>query len=121
VLAKHRRSRVGQLMKRIQYIISLLIILLGMVHITFAFPIDRLTEGTLWFIGSGVALILAGLINWIASDSVISQKTKWIAFVSNILMASLFILAIPIVEGPQVFIGVGLFALAALLVITPKK
>jgi hypothetical protein len=104
-------------MKRLHFIIAVLIILLGVVHVSFAFPIDELTEGTLWFIGSGVALILAGLINWIASEPVISQRTKWVAFVSNILMCSLFIIAMPIIDGPQVFIGVGLFTIATFLVI----
>jgi hypothetical protein len=102
-------------MKRLQLTITILIILLGIVHITFAFPIDELTEGTLWFIGSGVALVLSGLINWIASEGGVSKRTKWITLLCNILMCGLFILAIPVVQGPQVYMGIGLFLAASTL------
>lgn len=102
-------------MKRLQLVIAVLIILLGIVHVSFAFPIVELTEGTLWFIGSGVALVLSGLINGIASESGVSKRTKWIALLCNILMCGLFILSIPVVQGPQVYAGIGLFLCASTL------
>lgn len=102
-------------MKRFQLIIAVLIILLGIVHVSFAFPIGELTEGTLWFIGSGVALVLSGLINWIASEGGISKRTKWITLLCNILMCGLFVLAIPVVQGAQVYVGIGLFLAASTL------
>jgi hypothetical protein len=102
-------------MKRLHTIIALLILFLGVIHLSFAFPIHEWAEGSLWFIGSGVAILLAGLINWIASAPLIGQKTKWVAFSSNMLMCGLFISSLSIIDGPQVFIGVGLFALASFL------
>lgn len=95
-------------MKRLHAIVVALIVLLGLIHISFAFPIDKLSEGGLWFIGSGVAIVLAGFINFLTMVAVPTLKTKWVGFLTNLILCCLFIVAIPIIEGPQVYVGISL-------------
>ena len=52
---------------RLIKIVSSIIILLGIVHIFFAFPL-RMNTDTLWFVGAGMAIIFAGLLNLVAID-----------------------------------------------------
>ena len=63
-------------------ITSCIIILLGMVHISFAFPLHMNTD-TLWFVGTGMAIIFSGLLNLIAIDRGGSKLTKAIAILTN--------------------------------------
>ena len=44
-------------------VVAYLIILLGVIHIGFAFPIGDFNTCILYFIGSGIAIILTGVIN----------------------------------------------------------
>jgi hypothetical protein len=44
-------------------------ILMGLVHIGFAFPLGDLDSYDFWFIGSGIAIILSGILNVIADCS----------------------------------------------------
>lgn len=59
-------------------IISSIIVLLGIVHIGFAFPLHMNAE-TLWFTGAGMAIIFAGLLNFVALDRGGSKFAKGIA------------------------------------------
>jgi hypothetical protein len=98
---------VGKLVR----IISVVIILLGVVHIAFAFPI-QLTTDTLWFVGSGVAIIMAGMLNLVAIDTKGSWFTHWVAVVSNALMCALFCFSILILNEPQVYVGIIIFLIS---------
>lgn len=89
-------------------IISSIIVLLGIVHIGFAFPLHMNAE-TLWFTGAGMAIIFAGLLNFVALERSGSKFSKGIALIVNALMCGLFCLAIPILNEPQVYVGVAVF------------
>ena len=102
-------------MNQLHFILAILIILLGVLHISFVFPIGELTEDELWFIGSGVAIILAGFSNLIILDKTISKHIQYIVVLTNVMLLCLFIIAIPIINGPQVYLGIGLFGLVAYL------
>ena len=93
-----------------------MIILLGVVHITFAFPIQLNTD-TLWFIGSGVAIILAGLVNLVSIHKGGLAFTHTVAVISDALMSALFCLALLVLPEPQVYFGVLIFLSATVLFI----
>lgn len=90
-----------------------MITLLGVVHITFAFPI-RLNTDTLWFIGSGVAIILAGLLNLVVIYRGGSAFTHTVALICNALMCGLFCFALLVLNEPQVYFGVIIFLLVSI-------
>lgn len=89
-------------------ILSYIIILLGTIHIIFVFPIVQFNTDTLWFIGTGMAIIFAGLINLIA----IKFPEKFISnicMLTNFIMMFLFLISLFTIQEPQVFGGVVLF------------
>lgn len=89
-------------------IVSYVIILLGMVHISFAFPLQMNTE-TLWFTGAGMSIIFSGLLNLVALDRGGSKFTKLTALITNALNCTMFCLALPILNEPQVYVGISIF------------
>jgi hypothetical protein len=94
-------------------ITSCIIILLGIVHIGFAFPI-QMNEYTLWFVGSGMAIIFSGLLNFVALNRGGSNFTKLIAVTVNILNCALFFLALSILNQPQVYVGILIFLITSI-------
>jgi uncharacterized glyoxalase superfamily protein PhnB len=100
---------------QIRSVIGGLIILLGLVHTGFAFPVGTWETDDLWFIGSGLAIVLSGLLNIIA---IINCGQRWLghlALASNIVMLGLFLLARQVLQVPQVYIGLYLYLVAILL------
>ncbi len=89
-------------------IVSDIIIVLGIVHISFAFPLN-INEGTLWFVGAGMAIIFGGMLNLIAIEGGGSKFTKAIAVITNALNCALFCFALPILNEPQVYVGITIF------------
>jgi len=100
-------------------ILSYIIILLGIIHILFVFPIEQFNTDTLWFIGTGVAIIFAGFINIIATKS--SEKfVRKICILANFSMMFLFLIALFTLQELQVFVGTILFG-ASLYLSSRKK
>lgn len=100
---------------QIRSVIGGIIILLGLVHIGFTFPIGVFETDDLWFLGSGVAIILSGLLNIIA---VINCGQRWLrnlTLASNIIMLVLFLFARQVIQGPQIYIAMYLYLAAILL------
>jgi hypothetical protein len=64
---------------------------------------------TLWFVGAGMAIIFAGLLNLIALDKNGSKFTKSIAVVVNGANYTMFSFALPILNEPQVYVGITIF------------
>jgi len=89
-------------------LISYMIVLLGVVHISFALPVHMNTD-TLWFIGSGMAIIFAGLLNIVAIDRGGSKFTKGVAIIVNIFSCGMFCFALPILNEPQIYVGIVIF------------
>jgi hypothetical protein len=89
-------------------IVSYIIILLGIVHISFAFPLNMNTN-TLWFVGAGMAIIFSGLLNLVAIDRGGSKFTKGVAVIVNAFNCILFCFALPILNQPQVYVGITIF------------
>ena len=93
---------------KIHTILSFIIILLGILHISFVFPIEEFNTDTLWFLGTGVAIIFSGLINLIAIR--FSEKfIRIICMLTNFIMMFLFIISLFALQEIQVHVGVILF------------
>lgn len=105
--------------KLIHKIISGLIIGLGVLHCVFtALNYDRFTLNAMWFLGSGIAIVLAGFLNAAAirvggSDLVV----RFLCLAANLIFVVLFAVALWLLSQPQVVVGVGLFLVAAISVL----
>lgn len=94
-------------------IISCIIILLGIIHISFAFPL-KLNTDTLWFVGAGMSISFAGLLNLVAIDRGGSKFSNTVAVITNTLNCGMFCFALPILNEPQVYVGIAIFLIAAI-------
>ena len=94
-------------------IVSVLIILLGIAHISFAFPLYMNTD-TLWFVGAGMAIIFTGLLNLVAINKGGSKFGKLVAVVVNAFNCGMFCFALLILNEPQVYIGIAVSFVATI-------
>lgn len=102
------------MIKAAHWVVTVLILLLGAVHTGMGFYCKELSEGTLWFIGAGIAITFAGLFN-LAMILTPVKPVRIIALVVNAAMAGLFVYAAQVLHGAQVYIGIVLFVIAAAL------
>ena len=104
-------------------IISGLIIALGALHCVFtALNYDRFTLNAMWFLGSGIAIILAGFLNVAAIRVGSKDKViKYMSLTANLIFAALFALALWFLTQPQVLVGLMLFTVAAVLVAVRRR
>ena len=122
-------------------------VLMGIIHILFVFPINEFRLGHMWFIGSGIAILFAGIINLLGQTS---QKNKWystpeqaldsfsaascgvlnpvknktsfiLVLFANFIMCFLFIVGTMVLHEPQVYFGIVLFAALAVLTVLMKR
>jgi hypothetical protein len=110
------------MLKTIHAVCTYLIVALGVVHLLFTFhDYDEFTLGALWFAGAGLAIIFAGFLNLISirlagRDALV----RALCFISNLVLTALFVAALWLMRQPQVFVGVLLFAVAALASLTAR-
>ena len=105
-------------------IITGLMIALGSLHILFTFhDYDEFSLRALWFASAGVAIILAGFLNIALLRDVGKDNVIWLLSVfTNIIFAVMFSAALYLMQQPQVFVGVALFAVATLLaLLSPRQ
>lgn len=101
-------------MKILYKIITGLIIALGLLHIGFTpFNYRNFDMDAMWFLGTGIAIILAGFLNLV----VIREAGKDIlirilCLIANVSFALLFGVALFQFAQPQVFVGLALFGMA---------
>ena len=104
--------------KVIHSIVTGLIIALGSVHVAFtASGYEHLSLDALWFFSTGVAIILAGSLN-VATirQSGNDPVVRLMCLMANLVFVALFGIAMSLMRQLQVFVGVGLFAVAAVCV-----
>ncbi len=77
-----------------------------------------MNTGTLWFVGSGMAIIFAGLLNLIAIDRGGSKFTKVVAVIVNAFNCIMFCFALPILNQPQVYVGITIFLITTIAFIS---
>jgi len=94
---------------------------LGVVHVAYTpWVYDRFSLDAMWFVGSGMAIIFAGLLNVVLLRGAGKDRvTAWLVFGTNILLVLGFAVALLVLREPQVFIGLflaGIEAVASLLI-----
>ena len=67
---------------------------------------------TLWFVGAGMAITFSGLLNLVAIDRGGSKFTKAIAVIVNAFNCAMFCFAWPILNQPQVYVGITIFLIS---------
>ncbi len=100
---------------QIRSVLAGLVILMGLVHIGMAFPLDINDMNQLWFIGAGFALVLSGILNIVAVANCEQRLLGYITIAANTVLLALFILARQALKEPQVYIGIYLFLSLILL------
>ncbi|HEX8130197.1 MAG TPA: hypothetical protein VF527_13925 [Pyrinomonadaceae bacterium] len=103
------------MLKTIHTVCTYLIIALGVLHLLFTFhDYEDFTLRALWFASAGFAIIFAGFLNLISIRLAGRDRLALsLCFVSNVVVAALFVAALWLMRQPQVFVGVALFAVAA--------
>jgi hypothetical protein len=91
-------------MRLIIRIVSILIILLGVIHLTYAFPL-HVNENTLWFVGAGLAIIFAGLINFVVIERSGSKFSLIIAVIVNAINFGMFCFALAVYNEPMCYVN----------------
>jgi len=103
-------------MKTAHTVANILIVLLGCVHIGFTFfNYHGLSYEAVWFLGTGVAIVLAGFINIAMLRDGGRDTVVWtMALVTNLFFLLGFAAASYMMREPQVFIGTLLFAITTI-------
>jgi len=104
-------------LRRSRRVLAAIIILLGLVHISFILPVITFNVGTLWFIGTGFMLIFAGFLNLAVVQYCAKSLIGYLTLISNITCLGLFILSLWIMQEPQVYIGISLFFVATVILV----
>lgn len=104
------------MLKKLHLICSYLIIALGLIHILFTVcAYENFSLEAFWFIGSGMAIVFAGLLNLMFLRFREKDLAVWIlCLLGNLFSTGLFIIGLFIIGEPQVFVGTLLFGFAAL-------
>ena len=98
-----------------------LAVLMGIIHILFVFPITEFRLGHMWFIGSGIAILFAGIINLLGQTSQENKTSFILVLFSNFIMCFLFIVGTFVLHEPQVYVGIVLFAALIVLTVLNKR
>ena len=95
-----------------------LIVALGALHCAFtAQNHDSFSLDAMWFLGSGVAIILAGFLNVAALRiGATDRVVKYLCLAANLFFTILFGVALFLLAQPQVIVGLALFLTATIAV-----
>ena len=104
------------ILRRVMWAASLVALLLAVTHLGLAAAsAARWGVPLLWFAGSGLALLLAALLNLVAlragSEDPIVRSA---CVLGNAAVTGFFLLAWPLLKQPQVLLGVLVFAILTL-------
>lgn len=104
--------------RRVHWTAATATVLLGSGHIALTLPIHgTLSLTALWFAGSGLAMVFAGLMNMVALRA-IDRASGLPAFLTSALSAAFFAMIWLSLKEPQVVVGLGLFVVMAGLSLT---
>ena len=103
-------------MTTLHRIVTGLIIALGILHLGFTpFNYGRFDMNAMWFLGSGLAIILAGFLNIAVIRGRGRDRLVWsLGVIANLTFAILFGVGLVLLTQPQVFVGVALFGSATI-------
>ena len=102
------------MLKTIHAVCTYLIIALGVLHLLFTFhDYDEFTLRALWFASAGFAIIFAGFLNLLSLRLAGRDAlARWLCVGSNLIVTVLFVAVLWLMQQPQVFVGILLFAVA---------
>ena len=100
-----------------------MIIAIGVIHLSFTpFAYRRLTDNTVWFIGSGLACVFAGFLNIVWARNIGKDRAIYVlCLIANMILLSFFALAAFVIPSPPPFIGVTLPLFQSIAVIVSGK
>jgi hypothetical protein len=107
--------------RRITVILAITCALLGTGH-TALTPLiyPQWTENSLWFVGTGLAMLIAAAINIVGRGAAGRLDLSLIVLV-NLAMTAFFIAAWPVLRAPQVIVGGVLFGALAVSAILATR
>jgi hypothetical protein len=115
-LARRGRTRIVQPMKPLARISAGGLVFLGIVHCALTGRMyDLASAEALWFLGTGVMLIAAGLLTFSAT-MIDARAARVSSVVVNLLGFTLAIFAVPVIQEPHVYLLVAFFFLALISV-----
>lgn len=95
---------------RLTLILAIAAALLGLAHVSLTPLIyPGWTTNGLWFVGTGLAILVAAAVNIVGRGMGGSLNASLITLV-NLVMTGFFMAAWPVLPGPQVIVGGALFA-----------
>jgi hypothetical protein len=111
-------------MRTLYLILAVLIILLGLVHISATFLLfDALNSRAVWFASGGLAIVLTGLLNLLnRAYGAGAPGVRWVTVGANAVMTLFAALAglAGAASGAQLVVIVGMMAAATLLSVRPS-
>ena len=101
-------------MRLLHKVMTGLIVALGCLHIGLTpFNFDRFDMYAMWFVGTGVAIILSGFLNVaVIREAGKDPVVRTLCVIANASFVLLFAVALFQVAQPQVFVGLALFGVA---------
>jgi hypothetical protein len=107
--------------RRITLILAITCALLGTGH-TALTPLiyPQWTENSLWFVGTGLAMLIAAAINIVGPGTGGKLNLSLIVLV-NLAMTAFFVAAWPVLRAPQVIVGGVLFAALAVCAVLAAR
>jgi hypothetical protein len=120
-----RHSLRGDMLSTVHKISSVLLVALGVVH-TALTPVfyGRFSHNAMWFAGSGLAMIFAGLLNIMLSRDVGRDRlVRLFCYAANLLTVVFGFLILTLDREPQVIFGfvlIVLMTVTALLKVAPN-
>lgn len=111
------------MLKLLSKIAAYLIIVIGVVHLSFTpFAYSRVTDNTVWFVGSGLAAIFGGFLNLIWLRNIGRDRvTYWLCLIASLLLALFFVLAAVVIPSPPPLLGVVLIVFEIIAVVMLGK
>ena len=100
-----------------------LIIALGCAHLAFtAMEYDSFSLDSVWFLGSGFAIVFAGFLNVaVIRKNGDDRIVRVLCLTANLMLAGLFAATLSLMRPPQVFVGVAVFAIASVCVLARSR
>ncbi len=100
-----------------------LAIALGAMHVAFTACLGEFDIDALWFAGSGLTIIFAGFLNLtLIRISPKDRLVRGLCIAANIITTILFVVALlTVLQEPQVFGGITIFALLTVFSILLKN
>ena len=109
--------------KLIHKVTTGLIVALGFLHLAVtAMEYDSFSLDSVWFLGSGLAIVFAGFLNvGVIRNTGDDRMVSVLCLIANLMLAGLFAATLSLMRPPQVFVGVALFVIASVCVLARSR